>query len=186
MGDELADVIGSTSKSTRNWGIATLIIGILAIAAPLVSGVAVAMLVGLLMLLAGIAQTIYAFRTGSLGAGLMVFLFGGITIFAGIAILVSPVVGLATLTVILIAYFLVDGVSALVTSFRLRPAPGWGWMAASGAITILLALMIWQQWPVSGVWAIGTLVGVRLILSGMAMIGLGAAGKDINKAIQSA
>jgi uncharacterized membrane protein HdeD (DUF308 family) len=184
MNGELAKAVGTTSKSARIWGVVTLVMGMLAIAAPFVAGVAAAMMVGFLLVLAGGAQTIYAFQAGSFGRGLMVFLFGGITIVAGAATLLSPVAGLATLTMILIAYFIVDGAFALIAGFQLKPAQGWGWMVVSGLVTVLLALLIWQQWPFSGAWAVGTLVGVRLIFSGMSMMAIGAAGKDISRTLQ--
>lgn len=179
MSEVLARVIGDTSKKVKIWGIVTLVLGVLAIVAPFVTGLAVAIFVGILLLLSGIAQTIYAFQAGSLGKGLLRVLFGGITIVGGVAMITSPTLGLAALTLILAAYFFIDGVFALFAGFQVKPLKGWGWLVFSGVVTVLLAWMIWQQWPLSGLWAVGILVGVRLLFAGTAMIALGSAGKKV-------
>jgi uncharacterized membrane protein HdeD (DUF308 family) len=78
---------------------------------------------------------------------------------------------------ILAIYFFVDGVSGVVTAFRVRPAQGWGWVLFSAIASIALGIMILRDWPVSGAWAVGTLVGVRLFFSGWSMIALGGLGE---------
>lgn len=172
-------MIGEASKKAKVWGGALLVLGIIAIAAPFATGKAVAVVVGILLVLAGIAQLMFAFQADSLGRGLLRLLFGGITLAFGIAVIGAPAAGLATLTMVLVAYFFVDGIFTVVAAFQLKPREGWGWMVFDGVITILLAWMIWAQWPVSGAWAIGILVGVRLIMTGVTMITLGAAGTAI-------
>ena len=83
-----------------------------------------------------------------------------------------------TLTVILIAYFLAMGLSEIVAAFQSRPAQGWGFLLVSGSVSVVLAVLIWNQWPLSGAWAIGVLVGIQLISSGMTMIAIGSVIKD--------
>lgn len=100
MSDELTSAIGQSAKSAKIWGFVTLILGVIAIATPFVTGKAVAVVFGILLVLAGIAQLLFAFQAGSFGRGLLRLLFGGITIVFGISVLTAPAAGLATLTMV--------------------------------------------------------------------------------------
>ena len=102
---------------------------------------------------------------------------GTVTVIAGGYLVARPGMGLATLTLFLAAYFLVDGVFEIIWAFRLRPIKGWGWQLFSGIATLILGVMIWRQFPDSALWAVGLLVGVRLIFSGSSMIALGGVGE---------
>lgn len=166
------------------WGIITIICGVLSIGSPLVSGLAVAIMVGVFLLMAGFSMTIFAFQAPSLGRGVLKFLFGALTVIVGIAALSQPGIALAKLTLLLGLYFLADGVVTMIVAFNVKPAPGWGWMTFNGAVTIALGWMILRGWPVSGVWAIGILVGVRLLFAGITMLTLGTAGKQAARAMQ--
>jgi uncharacterized membrane protein HdeD (DUF308 family) len=125
---------------------------------------------------AGLSMTVYAFKAGSFGKGLLQFLFGGITVLCGVAMFSTPMQGMLTLTGILLAYFLVDGIFAIISGIRGKGAPGWGWMIVSGIASIVLAIILWRQWPVSGAYAIGLLVGIRLIFTGWSIAMLGMLG----------
>ena len=159
------------------FGIAVLILGILSIMAPMAAGVATASFVAVFLIVAGIVRIIWAFKAGSFGKGVLAFLIGGISVLGGLFVLARPLFGLASLTLLLAAYFVVEGIFAIVASFTLSPAEGWGWMLFDGIITLLLGGMIWSQWPLSGTWAVGILVGVRLVFAGWSMIFLGSAMK---------
>ena len=168
------------------WGVITLVLGILAIASPqmtLATGLAVSILVGIALIAAGLAQTVFAFQAPSLGRGVLKFLFGGFTVLVGIAMIAQPKAALASLTLMLAVYFFVDGVFTLIAAWNVKPEPGWGWLAFNGAVTILLGYLIWSGWPLSGIWAIGVLVGIRLIFSGITMITLGSAGRSMAKSL---
>lgn len=177
--NEVADTVKAGSRAGVVWGIIVLILGILAMAAPLVSGIAVTFMVAILLLAAGIAQTIYAFRSETALSGIGTFLFGGLAILCGLAMLVFPGKGLAAITMFLAAYFIADGIINLINGVRFRPFKGWGSMVFSGIISLLLGWMIWRSWPVSGIWAIGILVGVRLLFTGWTMIILGTVTEDL-------
>ena len=97
---------------------------------------------------------------------------GIITALTGIAIIGHPLIGLAFLTLLLVIYFVTEGVSKIVVSFRYKPAAGWKWLLASGVLSLLFGLLIWSQWPVSGMWAVGVLVGLNLLGTGMALVTL--------------
>ena len=155
-------------------GIITIILGILAIAAPLIVGLSVALLVGLFVVAGGISRMVWAFRAGSLGKGLLTFAIGGLTLLCGIALATHPLFTSGVLTVFLAVYFVVDGLFEIAAAFRVRPSSGWAWLLVCGVISFLLGLMIWQQFPLSGAWAIGILLGIKLLFVGMAMIGVGS------------
>jgi len=100
---------------------------------------------------------------------------GIVTALAGIAVIGHPLFGLAFLTLLLVGYFVAEGVWKIVVSFRYKPARGWKGLLASGVLSLLLGLLIWSQWPVSGMWAVGVLVGVNLLGTGLALVTLASA-----------
>ena len=79
------------------------------------------------------------------------------------------------ITLFLSAYFIVTGIFELVGAIQIRPAAGWGWMLFNAIVTLLLGLMIWRQFPLSGAWAVGVLFGAKLIFSGTSLIIIGRA-----------
>jgi len=175
---DIADTIKAGSRVGVVWGSIVLILGILAMMAPLAYGFAVTAMVAILLLAAGLAQTVYALKSETILTGLGTFLFGGLAALCGLAMLVFPGKGLAAITMFLAFYFIADGIISLVNGIRFRPFKGWGSMVFSGVISLLLGWMIWSKWPVSGIWAVGILVGVRLIFAGWTMIILGAVTED--------
>jgi uncharacterized membrane protein HdeD (DUF308 family) len=183
---ELSDIARAPSRVGTGWGFAVMLLGMLAIMAPFVSGVAVTSMVALAITAAGLAMTVYAFKAGSFGKGLLQLLFGGITVLCGVAMFSMPVLSMLTLTGILLAYFLVDGIFAIVAGVRGKGAPGWGWMIVSGIASIVLAIILWRQWPISGAYTIGLLVGIRLIFTGWSIAMLGMLGDATVDIVQDA
>jgi uncharacterized membrane protein HdeD (DUF308 family) len=180
MGKTMSDVsqdVKKVSGLVTVWGVLTIILGFFAMGAPLVTGLALALMIGIAMLVAGLLQTVYAFQAGSIGRGFLRLLFGGITILAGCAIIGQPGMALATLTLFLAVYFVIDGLTILLASSAVEQ--GKGLVIFNGIVTLSLGIMIWRGWPVSGVWAIGILVGIRLIFSGMTMLALGSVGREL-------
>jgi len=166
-------------------GIFLVIVGILAIASPFVSGMSITWMVGLLMIIGGISQCFLAFGVGAFGRGLMVFLMGVLMVVAGFYMVSQPAAALASMTLFLAIYFIVAGITELIAAFGARPDEGWGWMLANGVVTLLLGVIIWRQFPVSGAWAIGTLFGVKMLMSGAALLGVGMAVRSGAKGIGS-
>jgi len=160
-------------------GVLTVIFGVLAIAAPLVTGIAVSMFVGFLMVFMGIARIVHAVKSKQWGTGIWGTIIGLLAVGAGLVILFRPGVGLAWLTLLLAIYFLVDGICEIIAAFKIKPDQGWGWMLFNGIIALLLGIMIWRQWPVSGAWAIGVLVGIHILMTGWTMIVLGTGARRI-------
>jgi len=156
-------------------GIVMIIAGVLSLILPFAAGLAVTAVIGATLFAGGVVQMLLAFKAGALGRGLMIFLLGLLGAVAGIYTLMQPVAALASLTLLLAAYFIATGVLAAIAAFQVRPSQGWGWMLANGIITILLGVMITSQWPLSGAWAAGILVGVHLLSGGAALAALGSA-----------
>ncbi len=173
---ELSDMARAPSRIGTGWGFAIILLGMLCVLTPFLSGVAVNTLVAIMVAAAGLTMTVYAFKAGSFGKGLLQFLFGGISVLAGIFLLVQPIVGLYTMTAVLIAWFIVDGVFAIIAGIRGKGEPGWGWVIFSGIASLVLGILLWRQWPASGAFAVGLLVGIRLIFTGWSVAMLGMMG----------
>jgi uncharacterized membrane protein HdeD (DUF308 family) len=183
---DLSDIVRTPGRIGTGWGFAIMLLGILAVSAPFVSGVATTSFVAVLITAAGLTMTMYAFKAGSFGKGLLQFLFGGITIACGVAMFVTPMFSMFTLTGVLMVYFLVDGIFAIFSGVKGRPAPGWGWVIISGTASIVLAVLLWRQWPDSGTYAVGLLVGIRLIFTGWSIAMLGMLGDATVDVVESA
>ncbi len=154
-------------------GIAMVVIGILAILAPLASGIVFDMFFGALFIGAGIVEFIDAFRAGTWQRGVLLGLAGIITLAAGALYIVRPVVGLVVLTVVFIAYLILVGAFRIVLAFQLpRGSPGKVWGFVSGIVALVLAYLTIGQMPNISVWLIGTFIGVSLIFAGVARISL--------------
>jgi len=167
-------------------GILTVIFGILAVGAPLITGIAVAVMVGFLLLFMGIARIVHALKSRQWGTGIWGTLIGLLAVIAGLMTIFRPMVGLMSLTLFLAAYFLVDGICEIIAAFKIKPDQGWGWVLFNGIIAVLLGAMIWRQWPVSGAWAIGILVGIHILMTGWSMIILGTGARKFAGAIEDA
>jgi uncharacterized membrane protein HdeD (DUF308 family) len=175
----VADGLLEGLRQNAGWavgvGIVLIVVGILAVASPMASGLAVTLVVGALLIVGGVAQCFLAFRAGAFGRALLIFLVGLVKLIAGIFLVTRPVAGLASLTLFLAAYFVAVGILAIVAALKLRGAPSWIWMLLNGIVTLLLGLMIWAQWPLSGAWAIGVLFGLQLLMNGIALASIGSA-----------
>jgi uncharacterized membrane protein HdeD (DUF308 family) len=167
-------------------GVLTVIFGVIAVGSPLITGVAVTVFVGFLLLASGVTQIIHALKSKQWGTGFWGTVIGLLGVVAGLLMVFRPMVGLVTMTMLLAIYFLVDGISEIIAAFRIKPDQGWGWVLFNGIIAVLLGFMIWRQWPVSGAWAIGLLVGIHILLTGWSMIILGTGARRVAGAVEDA
>ena len=167
-------------------GIMTVIFGVVAIVSPLITGVAVAVFVGFLLLASGVARIVHALKSKQWGTGFWGTVIGVLGVAAGLLMIFRPLVGLVTMTMLIAIYFLIDGISEIIAAFKIKPDQGWGWVLFNGIIAVLLGFMIWRQWPVSGAWAIGLLVGIHILMTGWSMIILGTGARRVAGAIEDA
>lgn len=165
-----ASLLRQASGWSIVWGVLLIIFGIVAIGSPLLAAVAVNALIAWLIILAGVVHLVVAFHAHGAGSLIWKLLVGlAYTAFGGY-LLLHPLLGVASLTLVLASLFLIEGVLDVVLYFNLRPARGAGWVLFDGLVTLLLALFIALHWPSSSAWAIGTLVGVSMIMSGVARV----------------
>jgi uncharacterized membrane protein HdeD (DUF308 family) len=169
-------------------GVIMVILGILAVIWPQISTIAVDVYVGWLFLLSGIVGLVSMFLAQNVQAFLWMLLTAALSLFVGIVLLWHPVEGAASLTLVLIAFFIVEGVFQIVASLSYRDIfPGqWGWMLASGIVDLILAALIIKGWPSTATWALGLIVGINLITSGLAITMVALAGRSLVRAVANA
>jgi len=156
-------------------GVLLIVLGMLAVGSPALAAVAVNALIAWLIVLAGVVHLFLAFHAHRAGSLLWKLLVGIAYVFFGVYLIAHPALGVASLTLVLASLFLVEGIFDIVQFFQMRAVAGSGWIVADGMVTLLLGLMIYLQWPSSSGWAIGTLVGVSLIISGITRLMLSLA-----------
>ena len=161
------------------WGVLLILFGIVAISSPLLAAVAVNALIAWLIILAGVIHVVLAFHAHGAGSLIWKLLAGVAYLFIGGYLLMHPFLGVASLTLLLASLFFIEGVLDIVLYFKLRPARGAGWVMFDGLVTLLLALFIAIHWPSSSAWAIGTLVGVSMIMTGVTRLMMSLAVRKI-------
>jgi uncharacterized membrane protein HdeD (DUF308 family) len=152
------------------WGVLLIVFGMVAVGLPLYAAVAVNALVAWLIVLAGVVHLMVAFRAHGAGSKIWKLLVGVAYVCFGGYLIMRPLLGVASLTLLLASLFLIEGILNIVLYVKMRPIHGSIWVLIDGIVTLLLGLMIYMQWPSSSAWAIGTLVGVSLIISGVARV----------------
>lgn len=167
------------SKSLKVLGIAMIVLGVLLLVSPAAVGGAVVKLVSLVLVVTGLIQLIQGLRSGKTGHKLISSLLGIIVAGLGVMVWLNPQLGSGFLTALLMIFFVVNGFWKLSAAIRYRQARGWGWLLLSGLVSLVFVYLLWRQWPLSGAWAIGVLVGLDLLLSGLAIVILAAAVKKV-------
>jgi len=153
-------------------GILTTILGVVALATPMVAGAAVVIVLGILLLIAGIGQVIAGINAHDWSTKLAGTILGAISILAACGLLAHPIIGMAMLTMLMAIFFMIQGAWKIFASFSYRPAQGWMLLLFSGVVTLLLGGLIYVQWPFSGMFAIGMLLGVNLLMTGIAILSI--------------
>lgn len=155
-------------------GVLLIVSGTLAIVYPAVSSVATVVVLGMALLVSGVASIVASFWAGRWSAHLLQLLFGVLYVVVGFIIMDAPLSATASLTLFVAAMFIVVGILRSFAALTLR-YPQWGWALLSGLITALLGLVIYKNLPETALWAIGTLVGIELIFGGWFWLMLGVA-----------
>ena len=150
--------------------IALIVIGLIAVVLPQVGGIAVALYFGWLLLLAGFALLLLAWRTHTTGVLPLQLGLGIVYVLVGLFLILKPGAGLASLTLLLAGYLLLEGLLELTTAFRAPQRAGRTWLLVDGVVALVLAVMIVTSWPSSAAWVVGTLVGINLILGGVSRL----------------
>jgi uncharacterized membrane protein HdeD (DUF308 family) len=159
------------AKKRSDWsifmGVLSAVLGGFLIAYPLATGTITTVLLGWTLILVGTAQFVFALRSQTPGKFFLKILAGVLYAITGILLAFVPVAGLEALTALLGAMLLVQAGIATATAFQVRPIEGWGWFMFDAAASFFLGIFILAKWPSSSVWAIGTLVGVAVLMGGI-------------------
>jgi uncharacterized membrane protein HdeD (DUF308 family) len=175
-------------KSSAGWGIVlgilTAVLGLLFIAFPLFGATVSTIFIGGSLIFAGVLEVIQAFYVHTVGAFLARLLLGLVYGFGGVVLLLYPLRGVAVLTVMLGVMLLFEASATAILAFRVKPVSGWGWLLFDAVITAVLGCLILAHWPASSIWAIGTLVGVALLMRGITRIALSTRMRSVAKRVE--
>lgn len=160
-------------------GILLAVLGIAAMVVPALAGLAVAIFLGWMFLVSGIAGLAISFWARRMPGFWWSLISAALAVVAGIVLLARPAQGVLTLTVVVGVYFLAEGVATIMYALQHRRelSERWSWMAFAGVMDILIAAMIITGLPGSAEWAIGLLVGINLVFGGSTLIGMALAAR---------
>jgi uncharacterized membrane protein HdeD (DUF308 family) len=160
-------------------GILLVILGLAAVIIPPLASLAVTIFLGWLFLISGIAGLVVTFWARQMPGFWWSLISAALAVAAGIILLAKPVQGILTLTIVVGAYFLAEGVASIMYALEHRRelSERWSWMLFSGLLDILIAGMIIAGLPGSAEWAIGLLVGINLLFGGASLIGMALAAR---------
>jgi uncharacterized membrane protein HdeD (DUF308 family) len=166
-------------------GVLLIILGILAVIAPVAATIAVDIFIGWLFLIGGVIGLVAIFSVQDIPAFLWSLITAALSVAVGVLLIWKPVAGALSITLVLTAFFIAEGVFQVVTSIAYRDVlPGsWGWMLASGISDLALAAIIILGWPITAAWALGLIVGINLITSGWAIVMAALAGRNLARMV---
>jgi uncharacterized membrane protein HdeD (DUF308 family) len=171
------------AKQSVGWAIALSVLlilaGILAIVVPPAAGIGVAIVIAWLVLFGGIAHLAIAWHIRSTGGMIWELLVGLLHLAVAAYMLLWPVAGLASLTLLLAAYLFGRGILELILGFRIRHLSGASWLFFDGVIALILGAMIGLSWPSSSEWAIGTLIGISMLFAGITRLPMALAARKL-------
>jgi uncharacterized membrane protein HdeD (DUF308 family) len=177
---KMRDAVREHWKALLIEGILLSIFGLAAMIAPPAAGLAVAILLGWLFLISGIAGLALTFYARELPGFWWSLISAALAVLAGLILLAQPAQGVLTLTIVISAYFLAEGVATIMYALEHRRelSGRWSWMLIAGLMDILIAAIIITGLPGSALWAIGLLVGINLLFGGATLIGAALAGRN--------
>lgn len=181
-GQSTTDVLNGATGMSIGLAILMIVMGLLAITLPRATGIGVSILVGWIVVLGGFTYVAYAFAAQGAGSFLWRMLIGIVYVVGGFYLVFHPGLALASLTLVLAAILIAEGVLQMIVFFQFRSLPGSGWVLFDSIATLLLGIMIGYPWPFSSGWAIGTLVGVNLLVSGFTRLMYSVAARNELKA----
>ena len=178
---ELREALSKNWKVLLIGGIVSVVLGLIAIIVPPLASVGITILVGIILLVGAVGMVAEAISRGTTGHRIWSAILAVLYVIAGVWLLINPVEGTITLTVVLIVFFLVIGLFRLIAGIQGRSGgvPNAGWMIVNGILSIAIAVLVLLDLPSSAAWAIGLLVGIQLLFAGMMRITPAMAGKKL-------
>jgi uncharacterized membrane protein HdeD (DUF308 family) len=154
-------------------GVVYLIAGFIALGSVAMATVASVLIVGVMMIIAGVAEVISAFQIKSWGKFLLWVLLGLLYVVAGFVTFQNPLLAAVLLTLVLGASLVASGIMRIILAFSMKRETPWIWVALSGVITVLLGVLILARWPVSSLYILGLFLGIDLLMAGAGWVGIG-------------
>jgi uncharacterized membrane protein HdeD (DUF308 family) len=177
---KVADAIQAHWKLFLFQGIVMVILGLIAIAAPNVATLAIAIFIGWLFLIGGVVRALSLWRARHAPGFVWSLIAALLAIVLGLVLVLRPLEGVLTLTMVLIALFIVEGVASILVALEFRRhIRHWGWTLLNGIIDLVLAYLIFQGWPSTAAWAIGLLVGINMLFLGLSLTMTALAGRAL-------
>jgi len=151
-------------------GIGLAVLGLIALAMVPVATVAAVLVLGWLMVLSGVIEVVQAVRVRRWSGGVFLHLIGGVLgILVGLLVVTHPVAGALVWTLLFASFFMVIGILRAIAAIRLKFL-NWGWALFDGIVSVALGILLWAEWPWSGLWFLGLTVGISLLLRGWAYV----------------
>jgi len=154
-------------------GVVYVIAGLIALGSVLTATVVSVFLVGIMMIIAGVAEVVGAFQIKGWGKFLLWVLLGVLYIVAGFVTFQNPLLAAAVLTLILGVALIASGIMRIILAFSVQQETPWVWVLLSGLVTLLLGGLILARWPISSLYILGLFLGIDLVIAGASWIGLG-------------
>ena len=170
----ITDDVKKRSAWSIAMGVLTAVLGVFLILYPFATAMITTVLLGWILILVGVAQFVFALHTQTVGNFFLKILLGILYVVAGIALAFLPIEGVIVLTGVLGTLLLIQAGLLTVTAFQMKPLDGWGWYLADAMASLLLGVLIFVKWPNSSMWAIGTLVGVAVLVGGISRVMIAA------------
>lgn len=175
--DEAAAVLRQAMRETVKrysfWyliqGVLLVVAGVLALVYPLIASVAIIYLLAWILIISGVLQGIGLIGARHVPHFWLQAISAVLAILIGLLLLRSPDSGLLVITVLLIVFFMVEGIAKIIFALTIKPFPNWGWVLGAGIVSVLLALILWANMPLSADWLLGVLLGIQLICEGAAL-----------------
>ena len=174
----------------RNWGwflalgIVQIVLGMIALGEAFLMTIFSVVLLGWLLIIGGVASIVHAFMERQWGGFFIDLLTGLFYCVAGFMMVANPEAAALTLTLVISMFLIVGGIFRIVESL-VGDLPHKGWVFLNGVVTLVLGILIWRQWPLSGLWVIGLFVGIEMLFYGWSLVMLAMAARNMSSAAPS-
>ncbi len=159
-------------------GVLMMVLGILAFALPVVTTLAIELLIGWLFVIGGVWCAVFLARSARMPGFGWSLAMAVVAIVLGAMLVTMPLAGIFTLTMLLIAYLVLEAIGKILLALDLRQhSRGWSWVLATGVLDLVLAALIFSGWPSTAAWAIGLLVAINMIFFGLSLVTISLAAR---------
>jgi uncharacterized membrane protein HdeD (DUF308 family) len=174
------------SELRRSWGwflalgILLIVLGTVALGSALLMTLASVFFFGWILIFAGVIEVVHAFWHKQWSGFFLDLLTGVLYVVVGVMMVSDPQASAALLTLLIAMFLVFEGAFRIVMSLTMR-YPHWGWLLLNGVTSLLLGVLIWRRWPVSGLWVIGLFVGIEMLLNGWSLVMLSLFGRKFTE-----